>query len=43
MLVIDHAFLEENILHSGCSPNTEPQYLQYVLFVWTIFLILSTC
>jgi hypothetical protein len=30
MLVIDHAFLEENILHSGCSPDTEPEYLHTI-------------
>jgi hypothetical protein len=28
--LIDHAFLEENILHSGCSPDTEPQYLHTI-------------
>jgi hypothetical protein len=25
--VANNTFLEENILHSGCSPDTEPQYL----------------
>jgi hypothetical protein len=30
MLVIDHASLDGNILHSGCSPDTEPQYLHTI-------------
>ena len=30
LILVIHAFLEENILHSGCLPDTKPQYLHAI-------------